>query len=71
VIGEASSRLSDEFRRSHPDGSWGKAAGLRNIIVHEYWNLDWAILWTTIQEDVPALRNITAAILKNEFPPEA
>src|SRR5258708_5263591 len=71
VIGEASSRLSEEFRRSHPEGSWGKAAGLRNIIVHEYWNLDWAILWTTIQEDVPVLRNIAFAILENEFPPEA
>jgi uncharacterized protein with HEPN domain len=70
VIGEASPRLSDDFRRSHPQGSWGKAAGLRNIIVHEYWNLDWAILWATIQEDIPVLREVAANILKNAFPPE-
>jgi uncharacterized protein with HEPN domain len=69
-IGEAASRLPDEFRHRHPEGAWGKAAGMRNRIVHRYWDLDWDVLWSTIQTDVPELRAVAAAILDSEYPPE-
>jgi uncharacterized protein with HEPN domain len=70
LIGEAASRLPSEFRVHHPEGAWGKAAGLRNRIVHQYWDLDWEVLWSTIQEDIPELRGVAAAILRTEYPPE-
>jgi uncharacterized protein with HEPN domain len=71
LIGEAASRLPSDFRDRHPEGEWGKAAGLRNRIVHKYWDLDLEVIWSTLQEDIPKLRAAAAAILEAEYPPDA
>src|SRR5262249_27938991 len=39
VIGEAASKLSLKFRKSHPDIPWGKLIGMRNFVVHEYFGV--------------------------------
>jgi len=70
LIGEAASRLPADFRLLHPEAAWGKAAGLRNRIVHKYWDLDWDVLWSTIQVDVPAIRDVAATILNADYSKE-
>lgn len=71
VIGEAVARLSPELRNRHPDVPWSDIRGLRNIVVHNYFGIDWAEVWRTASKEVPPLRNQVATILRSEFPDEA
>ena len=55
VMGEATKRLSDEFREQHPHLPWRELAGLRDRLVHDYKNIDLDILWDVVSVEVPAL----------------
>jgi len=68
VIGEAASRLSAEFRGRHADIEWPDIIGLRNIAVHEYFGINWEVVWDTAIQGVPILYEQIAAILAAEFP---
>lgn len=63
IIGEASNRITKETRAQHPDIPWADIVSQRNRIVHDYFGLDWILLWTTITEGVPVLRRRVAEIL--------
>jgi len=56
IIGEACRVLSPQFRAAHPDEIWVQAAGLRNVIVHEYFGIDHEIVWGVIERDLPDLK---------------
>lgn len=45
ILGEACRALSRDFRTRHPDEVWVLAAGLRNVIVHEYFGVDLEVVW--------------------------
>jgi uncharacterized protein with HEPN domain len=68
IIGEATSRLSDTIRQAHAATPWAKIIAFRNVVVHEYFGLNWEIIWNTATELVPELRRQVAAILEIEFP---
>lgn len=70
VIGEAAARLPKDFTQAHPEIPWGDIAGFRNIAVHEYFAVDWRIVWVTATQDVPMLRQTIACLLEREFPNE-
>jgi uncharacterized protein with HEPN domain len=57
VIGEASGAITDEFREAHPDLPFYEAIGMRNRIVHEYWDIDEKTVWDTCQNDLPNLKD--------------
>ena len=63
IIGEAASRLSREFRDTHPEVAWTDIIGFRNLAVHAYFSVSWPIVWVTATEDVPILRKQIAEIL--------
>lgn len=67
VIGEAAARLSPEFQASHPTIEWADIIGFRNIAVHEYFAVNWSIVWVTATEDVPFLRDQMVRILIEEY----
>lgn len=67
IIGEAASRVSAETRTAHPDVPWPDIVGLRNRIVHAYFDVDLALVWNIVRNNVPGL--ITA--LERIAPPEA
>ena len=68
VIGEAAGRLSEPLRQAYPGTPWAKIVSFRNVVVHEYFGLDWEIVWDTATELVPELRREVAAVLNAEFP---
>jgi uncharacterized protein with HEPN domain len=68
VIGEGSARLPDELHARYPDVPWSDIIGLRHVIVHGYFTVDWDRLWRTITVRVPELRPHIVAILAAEFP---
>jgi len=55
VIGEAASHVSPDFRRQHPEFPWVDVVGMRNKIVHEYFRVDFDVLWDAVQQDIPDL----------------
>lgn len=63
-IGElAKSSLSDKCKKEVKNIPWQQLYGMRNRIVHGYSGVDLNIVWSTIQEDLPMLRDEIAAIL--------
>jgi len=55
VLGEAVKRLSPGFREAHPDISWRKMAGLRDILIHCYDTIDAETVWEIVDRDLPPL----------------
>ena len=55
IIGEAARRISDEMKNEYPEIPWFEMVGMRNIMIHEYDDIDMTILWDTIQKDLPPL----------------
>ncbi len=68
VIGEAASRLPLAFRENHTGIEWSDIAAFRNIAVHVYFSVDWAIAWVSATRDAPELRRQITEILANEYP---
>jgi len=57
VIGEAAKNLSQEFKASHNNIPWKEITGMRDKLVHDYFEIDADALWITIREDLPVLKN--------------
>ena len=66
IIGEACRALSPDFRTNHPAEVWVLAAGLRNVIVHEYFGIDLEVVWNVIEHDLPGLKERVRGILAQE-----
>jgi uncharacterized protein with HEPN domain len=66
IMGEAARRLSTEFKEQHNQTLWHLMIGQRNIIAHEYGQIDYEMLYKTVIEDVPAMVIQLKQILPNE-----
>lgn len=55
LVGEAVKRLSEEFRSQYSDVPWAKIAGMRNVLIHRYDDVDLEEVWRTLERDIPAL----------------
>jgi uncharacterized protein with HEPN domain len=55
IIGEAAKRVSEATRESLPGLPWRQMAGMRNIIVHEYDDVDLSVVWDAVTRDLPPL----------------
>lgn len=66
IIGEASSRLSENFRNNHTEIPWSKIIGMRNVLVHDYFGIDKAIVWAAVENELPALKIFIEKIIKNQ-----
>ncbi len=64
IIGEAVKNLSSDFREKHKDVEWKKIAGLRDKIIHYYFGVNWDIVWDTIKNKLPELKDKIEGILK-------
>ena len=70
IAGEAVKRLSSEFRSSHPEIPWNDIAGMRDVLIHRYDEIDLVEVWSTLREDIPelipALERLAAETAGNE-----
>ncbi|MFZ5518172.1 MAG: DUF86 domain-containing protein [Candidatus Zhuqueibacterota bacterium] len=64
IIGEAGARLSKEFKRQYDKIPWDKIIGMRNILVHNYFEIDAEIVWAVIVNDLPDLKIKIQNLLK-------
>lgn len=64
VIGEASRSLSSAIRDQHPEIPWKKMIGMRNILTHNYFDIDLDIVWVVIEQELPDLKHNVEAILR-------
>lgn len=55
IVGEAASKLSMEFRNEHSNIPWQKIIGMRNRLIHVYFDIDHAVIWKTVKENLPHL----------------
>jgi len=63
IIGEAARNISSEFQTKHSKLPWGKMTGIRNKIIHEYFNINYAIVWDTVNDDLPLLKKSIKKLL--------
>lgn len=65
IIGEACNQLSDTFKNLHPEIEWKSIRGFRNISIHEYFGVNFQIVWEIAQNDLPVLKKKFAAVREN------
>jgi uncharacterized protein with HEPN domain len=63
IIGEAANHISAETRLKFSDIEWTKITGMRHILVHEYFGVDFELIWQVIINDLPDLQQKVSAIL--------
>ena len=68
IIGEAAARLSDATRAAHPEIPWNALIGMRNRLVHGYFDVDLEIVWRTTTISLPILRQNLETILDRTSP---
>lgn len=64
IIGEAVRGLTPEFQDRHPGVPWKKLAAMRNVLAHEYFDIDLPEVWAVVESDLPVLRTSVTEILQ-------
>ena len=62
IIGEASRRISEKTQADFPDLPWSEMIGMRNVMIHEYDDVDLRIVWKTVNSNLPKLIESLKAI---------
>lgn len=66
VIGEAARGVSSAFRASHTEIPWEKMVGMRDRLIHGYFDINLDIVWETVSEDLPPLVTLLEKLLASE-----
>jgi uncharacterized protein with HEPN domain len=68
IIGEAAARVSESTCARYPEIEWSSIVGMRNRLVHAYFDIDLDRVWDTVTEDLPPLVTALEEVLYTEEP---
>jgi len=66
VIGEAVKNVPTDLRDAHPDIPWKRVAGLRDVLIHQYFGVDAELTWQLVQESLPAFKAQINALVEED-----
>jgi uncharacterized protein with HEPN domain len=69
IVGEAAARVAEESRAAHPEIPWANIVGMRNRLIHGYFDVDLNILWRTVTDHLPPLIVALDALIPSAPPP--
>jgi uncharacterized protein with HEPN domain len=64
IVGEAAAQISEEIQDKYSEIPWSKIIGMRNILVHGYFEIDNEVVWSVVENDLPELKKNIQKILK-------
>lgn len=62
IVGEAIKHIPEEFRSAHPDVDWRGLAGFRDVLIHQYFGVDYVAVWNIATQECPEYRKILSAL---------
>jgi uncharacterized protein with HEPN domain len=66
IIGEAAGKVSAEARATYPEIPWADIIGMRNRLIHGYFDIDPDLIWNTVNDDLdPLLEQLEAIVQRN------
>ena len=65
IIGEAANMITTEFQAAHPETPWKMIKGMRNYIVHEYFQIDDVVVWDVVSNSLRPLKEQLECYLNN------
>ena len=63
VLCESTQRIDEQYTQNHPDINWKSIAGMRNVLVHDYFDVDFETVWQIVDRDLPPLKEAMGVIL--------